>query len=563
MAFDYENLLTALKSANNGLLSKIEINGKVYELKDLLAREGVQDLNTRVAAIEALNHIASTGIYANDVAIQTAINDAIAALEKYADDAVAAEAKLRGEANAGLQQAITDEAKARADADTALGKRIDGIDAALNVIDNADGINTLKELAQWVEEHGGEASEMAKAIDDNAKAIAQEALDRAAADKGLSDRLGVVEDMLGDGENSVQDLIADALDAAKKYADDEDAKVEQAFAAADKAITDSLGDLAYKDAVAVSVPAQTISGVKATGTVSGSISVQTAEVPADRRQVACTGSYTPAGTISGACTPNGSIDVQLGYDSTAATLTTADYTPAGTISAAFSHETVEATLVKASHAPEGTVNVTVQGAEFKAITGVGTQASFQEGAFTPATLDKTDVTANYATEGIVGSVDGETLTFSAAGIAALTATKVNSFTGGSKAADSFTANELPEMADQKVEVSAAFVGTAHDCVTGVKYDKASLGDVTFTGTKAEKALVTGVEYSKANVASQTFTGSATMFGGQLNGTAATINLLGTMQPFNEVTGATFTSDDVVLAVGDIAVAAKSGEVSYS
>lgn len=75
--------------------------------------------------------------------------------------------------------------------------------------------------------------------------LTQEIADRKAADQGLSDRLDAVEAQLGDGENSVSDLIAtakqEAIDAAaadatskdtaletalKKYADDEDAKIE-------------------------------------------------------------------------------------------------------------------------------------------------------------------------------------------------------------------------------------------------------------------------------------------------------------------------------------------------
>lgn len=46
------------------------------------------------------------------------------------------------------------------------------INALLNTVSSEDNITSLKELAVWVEEHGAEASEMADAIDSNAKAIA-------------------------------------------------------------------------------------------------------------------------------------------------------------------------------------------------------------------------------------------------------------------------------------------------------------------------------------------------------------------------------------------------------
>lgn len=49
---------------------------------------------------------------------------------------------------------------------------IAAINAVLNTVDSEDTITSLKELAIWVEEHGGEASKMAEAIEDNADAIA-------------------------------------------------------------------------------------------------------------------------------------------------------------------------------------------------------------------------------------------------------------------------------------------------------------------------------------------------------------------------------------------------------
>ena len=48
-------------------------------------------------------------------------------------------------------------------------------------------------------------------------------------------------------------------------------------------------------------------------------------------------------------------------------------------------------------------------------------------------------------------------------------------------------------------------------VTGVTYDKATLSSATFSGTKAENALITDVTYDKAtvNASKTTFAGSST------------------------------------------------------
>jgi hypothetical protein len=49
---------------------------------------------------------------------------------------------------------------------------IAAINAVLYTIDSEDNITSLKELAEWVKEHGSAASEMVEAISDNADAIA-------------------------------------------------------------------------------------------------------------------------------------------------------------------------------------------------------------------------------------------------------------------------------------------------------------------------------------------------------------------------------------------------------
>ena len=173
------------------------------------------------------------------------------------------------------------------------------------------------------------------------------------------------------------------------------------------------------------------------------------------------GNFTPKGSVTGTVVPTGTVATTVATTDTAATITRGDYTP------------------------EGAVSVTLGGATFNQITGVGTQASFTEGKFTPASITKTDNT--FAKTGITATVsadDDELLVFSAAQTG--TATQITAFSGGSKTADTFTANTLPTMKSNTVSVSTA----------------------SFTGVKAESLKVTGVNYQKPSGATSTFTGNA-------------------------------------------------------
>lgn len=67
--------------------------------------------------------------------------------------------------------AVKAEADRAAEAEQALADDIAEINALLNTVSSEDNITSLKELAIWVEEHGGEASKMAEAIEANADAI--------------------------------------------------------------------------------------------------------------------------------------------------------------------------------------------------------------------------------------------------------------------------------------------------------------------------------------------------------------------------------------------------------
>ena len=95
------------------------------------------------------------------------------------------------------------------DGEGSVQKTVD--DAIAKVIDEApEAFDTLKEIADYIEEHGEEAAAMMSAITDNANAIAEETSEREAADeelKGLIDEVsGKVETLDEKVDEKVTDL---------------------------------------------------------------------------------------------------------------------------------------------------------------------------------------------------------------------------------------------------------------------------------------------------------------------------------------------------------------------
>lgn len=552
-------ILDLKKVADNGLLSKIQIGGKTYEIKDLIARENIETLADLIDSLSGK---------VGNVADDQNLADIIKNIQENAYDDTALRGLISGldtnkadktQVAADIAKAVADEAALRVAADEALDARLDKVENFFEVAEGEkldEALDTLKEIQEYVDTHGAAADQMVKDIAANAKAIEDEAKARDDADKAIDERLDAIEDMLDGGEGSVAAQIEAAKEAAiaaaNKYADDEDAKVEAEVAKKeDKA---NLKALAYKDSAAGTVAGQTISGVKANGQSAGSITV---ELEATEKATSATGKFTPAGSVAGTVQTAGSIAVTAKYDAADATLSKGDYTPAGTVTSDFGHATAAAELIMSKHAPEGSVSVALSGNTFNAITGVGTQASFTEGEFTPATLNYAAADYSVAKEGLVGTVENECLTFTAAGLEAISASKINSFSGGAKAADTFVANSLPTMASQTVGVqSATFTGTEHDCVTGVNYDKASMSTLTFAGTKAEGALVTGVSYQKADIGSATFTGAEVDIAATFTGTEGDLSVAGKCHDYSVKT-AQFNPAAIEVSVGDIVVAEKS------
>ena len=238
--------------------------------------------------------------------------------------------------------------------------------------------------------------------------------------------------------------------------------------------------LAFKDSARGTVAGQTISGVKATGTSTGSIAVVLDQnsTAADLTKA----DYTPEGSVTGTTTAAGSVSIAKSDNGTQIS---------GTVSA-----------------PK--VTVTPATASVQYIDSVGTQASFTEGAFSAGSLPKYTQGAKADWS---ASVDNETLSFS------WTANGDDSFSAGtlpSKDADKFTANALPTKTAATTVVTGITSATADAPIfTGDKFGATFTGSesniaATFNGTLVTDALVTGVNYDKASVNAEgtKFTGKA-------------------------------------------------------
>lgn len=357
-----------------------------------------------------------------------------------------------------------------------------------------------------------------------------------------------------------------------------------------------LGAMAYADKASGSGTVQTIDSITMKEvTVAGNAAVTSKAADATLTKA----NYTPAGKITGSAISGGSISVTL-KDSTTkteATLSTSEFTPAGTIAAkeggSFSAlKTASFGAAEDGVQIEGTVSapaISLTAADKTFVTGLtgGSKASFTEGAFTPAAFQDGFYTAGaaatwtgkdyvaptmgeatkaaFASEGVTAAIDAEDaecLTFTNAATAqavtaqgAFSAGKVDfgtfnggsatviditKFSGGSKAADNFVANELQTVTTGKVsEVSAAALANA-PVFTGEKYAVATtadtaLKDVAFTATNSA-TIVDKVEYVKPEIDAATF-----------NGTAATLGFAGTEVVDALVTGVSYDKADATAA----------------
>lgn len=275
---------------NTPVLSKIQIGGVNYWLKDAEVRTLLDALDGKVGTVPEGSTVMSIIENIQENAYDdTELRGLITTLQNNKADKTQVAADIKVVSDALAEEAQTARAAEKANAD-----EIARVDAALKlaVENNTEGIDSIKELATWVNTHGAAAEEMSTAITKNAEDIA--AMDEAykAADEAIDGRLEVIEAALGNGEGSVSDQISDALQAAKDYADAEDAKVETEVAK--KEDKTNLKALAYKDSASGTV--NVVTGINdASYTPAGSIEVT---LSATSTEVASSGSFTPAGSVT-------------------------------------------------------------------------------------------------------------------------------------------------------------------------------------------------------------------------------------------------------------------------
>ena len=242
-----------------------------------------------------------------------------------------------------------------------------------------------------------------------------------------------------------------------------------------------LGKLAKKDSATGTVSGQTISGLKAKGTTTGSIAVE------------------------------------LTQTATAADLTKSEYVPSGTIAAnvtatgsvAIAKDTENGVQISGSvSAP--TVTVTPATDSIKKVISVGTLPTKAKDIFTPNGDDEFSQGTQAAWSASVD--DNETLSFS------FTTNDLPVFKQGAKASydeGKFEAGSLPILAAEGTEVVTGITSATASApvFTGDKFAATFSGDkvdvnATFNGAATE--VVTGVSYDKAgvNTAATKFTGAA-------------------------------------------------------
>lgn len=302
---------------------------------------------------------------------------------------------------------------------------------------------------------------------------------------------------------------------------------------------------AYAAKGTATVAAKTVSGVKATGISTGSI---TGAMAYTATEVASTGKVTATGSVTGDAIKGGSIAVTLkdAEAATAASVTAEAYKPAGSVTSNFVADADNGVAI-AGTVSKPTATVTPATATVQEMKDAGTAYSITEGSVEKAA----DTKSAFATEGVVASVDeaSETLTFAAAGTSqAVTASGAVDYTAP------ILSGKLPTFGASAALMTGATVEVSQPTFTGNKYAVNS----TFAGTEVEDMKVTGVTYVKQAVNTATFTPVAATLG--FSGDEVDVSVTGSYDKANKGTLA-FAGADIELAVGDIAVPSQTIEVT--
>jgi hypothetical protein len=237
-----------------------------------------------------------------------------------------------------------------------------------------------------------------------------------------------------------------------------------------------LNALAYKDSASVTL-ADYATGINgAAYKPEGSVEVKLNHTST---AMASSGTFTPAGNVTGNVTAAGTVAIARDDNGTAVS---------GTVSA-----------------PQITVTPTT--ATVQHLDSVGELPSYTAAQYVAPSV--TEASAQFASEGIVAKVDAdECLVFTAATMAnALTTT---GFNPGSYTAAEFNAGKLPVLGAEQSVLTGVDASASAPTFTGDKFGATFAGSqvaiaATFAGTEGNVA-VSG-NYDKAGVASAAFTGS--------------------------------------------------------
>ena len=237
--------------------------------------------------------------------------------------------------------------------------------------------------------------------------------------------------------------------------------------------------LALKDSASATLNDYATGVNGATYTPAGTVAVTLSQTSTE---VASSGSFTPAGTVSGNVTAAGTVAIAADNEN--------GFQVTGTVAAP-------------------TITVTPETTAIRSVTSAGTLPSYTPAFYTPPSVS--EATSKFATAGITAAMDvsdTEMLVIGAAPTGtALTSTGFNagSFTDGQ-----FNAGALPSLAEPTNVMTGASATADAPAFTGGKIAATFTGtqaaiNATFAGTEGDIS-VTG-NYDKAGVQTATFTGS--------------------------------------------------------
>lgn len=165
------------------------------------ARESADTtMQAEVDANEAAIAAMDTAYKAADAEMSQSLTDLQEALE-------AEVTRAKGEEKR-VEDLVTAETTRATNAEEALQSAIDAVDAALKFAVNNDveGMDSIKELATWVNTHGSDAANMTQAISNNTAAIAKEVKDRENAISSVNTAIETANGAIEALEGEVEDI---------------------------------------------------------------------------------------------------------------------------------------------------------------------------------------------------------------------------------------------------------------------------------------------------------------------------------------------------------------------